>query len=142
MQRLISHVDLRVRDGARALTFYDSLLSEFGFARVTDPPFTEAEPTWRRTRWKANDEFFGFIIDPDFVANENRIAFHATSREQVDRVTATLHDVKARDIDGPQDYDGYYATFFEDLDGNKLEVCFLTKHGGLAGNDSSADSYD
>lgn len=133
-QRLFSHVDLRVRDGARALKFYDALMREFGFVRVTDPPFTEAEPTWRREQWNANDEFFGFIVHPNFQPNENRIAFHATSREQVDRITEVLRREGARDIDGPADYDGYYATFFDDLDGNSLEVCYLTKHGGLPGS--------
>jgi catechol 2,3-dioxygenase-like lactoylglutathione lyase family enzyme len=134
MQRLFSHVDLRVRDGAVALKFYDTFLAEFGFVRVTEPPFTDEEPTWRRERWQANDEFFGFIIDPEFVPNQNRIAFHATSREQVDRITHALKEAGARDIDGPADYRGYYATFFEDPDGNKLEVCYLTHHAGLSGS--------
>ncbi|HEY8297550.1 MAG TPA: VOC family protein [Candidatus Baltobacteraceae bacterium] len=132
--RLLSHIDLRVRDGARALAFYDTLLAEFGFLRVTEPPFTAVEPTWRRERWEANDEFFGFIVDPEFVPNQNRIAFHASSRDQVDRVTDAARKANARDIDGPEDYGGYYASFFEDPDGNRLEVCFLTKHGGLPGN--------
>jgi hypothetical protein len=26
-----------------------------------------------------------------------------------------------------------YASFFEDPDGNRLEICFLTKHQGLQG---------
>jgi len=132
MQRLISHIDLRVRDGARALRFYDALLAEFGFYRVTAAPFDETEPTWRRPGWEANDEFFGFIIDPDFVPNANRMAFHATSPQQVDRITEVARAAGARDIDGTAEYDGYYASFFEDCEGNRLEVCFLTKHGGLA----------
>ena len=133
MQRLLSHIDLRVRDGGRALKFYDALLAEFGFYRVVEPPFGEEEPTWRRAQWTANDEFFGFVIEPDFTPNETRIAFHATNSEQVDRVTTLLHAIGAREIDGPSDYDGYYATFFEDPDGNRLEVCFLTRHQGLSG---------
>ncbi|HEY8314181.1 MAG TPA: VOC family protein [Candidatus Baltobacteraceae bacterium] len=137
MQRLFSHVDLRVRDGARALAFYDALLAEFDFVRVTEFPFTEAEPTWRRQNWRANDEFFGFIIDSAFVPNANRVAFHATSREQVDRVTVAVRRANANEVDGPMEYDGYYATFFEDPDGNRLEVCYLTKHGGLCGGATS-----
>lgn len=132
VQRLISHIDLRVRDGARALRFYDAFLGEFGFVRVTAAPFDESEPTWRRPGWEANDEFFGFVIEPDFVPNETRIAFHATSREQVDRVTDVARAAGAGDIDGPEDYDGYYASFFEDCEGNRLEVCYLTAHGGIA----------
>ncbi len=132
-QRLFSHIDLRVKNGPRALAFYDVLLAEFGFTRVKQPPFDEVEPVWRSEGWAANDEFFGFVVDPEFQPNQNRIALHASSREQVDRVSLVLQSAEAREIDGPADYGGYYATFFEDPDGNRLEVCFLTKHGGLTG---------
>jgi predicted lactoylglutathione lyase len=132
MQRLFSHVDLRVKDVAPSTEFYDVLLAEFGFVRVKGL-FPDDEPTWRRERWKANDEFIGLTVDPKFIPNANRIAFHATSREQVDRATAALWKAGARDIDGPQDYSGYYATFCEDLAGNKLEVCFLTHHRFVEG---------
>ncbi len=139
-QRLISHIDLRVRDGAGALKFYDALLAEFGFYRVLEPPFDETEPTWRRARWRANDEFFGFVIEPNFSPNEARIAFHATNPEQVDRVTTLLHAIGASEIDGPANYDGYYATFFDDPDGNHLEVCFLIRHQGLTADPETRTS--
>lgn len=44
-----------------------------------------------------------------------------------------LRRAGAQEINGPTDYGGYHATFFEDPDGNRLEVCFLTRHGGLSG---------
>ena len=136
-QRLFSHIDLRVRDGVRALAFYDVLLKEFGFSRVEQ--FTKAEPVWRRAKWQANDEFFGFVVDPHFVPNHNRIAFHGSSFDHVDRVTAALRNIDAPELDGPQNYGGsYYATFFNDPDGNRLEVCFLIKHGGVAGDDDQS----
>ncbi len=61
---LISHIDLRVRDGEAALRFYDALLGALGFTRVTLPRFDPGEPVWRRSHWQANDEFFGFVADP------------------------------------------------------------------------------
>ncbi len=131
--RLFSHVDLRVRDGGRALAFYDALLGVFGFQRVVTSAFDEAEPVWRYANWKANDEFFGFVVDPEFRPNQNRIAFHAPTREHIDRATEALRSVNAPNLDGPVDYGGYYATFFDDPDGNRLEVCFLTRHGDLEG---------
>jgi hypothetical protein len=94
---------------------------------------TRCWPSSRRAHWQANDEFIGLAPDANFVPNANRIAFHATSREQVDRVTAALRNAGAVDVDGPADYSGYYATFCEDLEGNKLEVCYLTHHGRCAG---------
>ena len=38
----------------------------------------------------------------------------------------------ARNIEGPEVYEepGYYAVFFEDPDGNKLEVCYRTAGEG------------
>jgi catechol 2,3-dioxygenase-like lactoylglutathione lyase family enzyme len=132
-RRLISHIDLRVREPERGLAFYDALLGAFGFERVTTPPFGPDEPTWRRPHWRANDEFFGFVVDPELVPNANRLAFQAYSPEEVDRATAAARRAGARDVDGPTDYGGYYASFFEDPDGNRLEICFLTKHQGLVG---------
>jgi len=113
--------------------FYDALLNVFGFRRVVTAGFGELEPVWRRVNWKANDEFFGFVVDPEFRPNQNRVAFHAPTRKHVDRATAALRGVDAPNLDGPVDYRGYYATFFDDPDGNRLEVCFLTSHGGLEG---------
>ncbi len=133
-RRLFSHVDLRVRERDRGLAFYDALLGAFGFERVTVPPFGPDEPTWRRPQWQANDEFFGFVVDPELVPNPNRLAFQAYSPDEVDRATEAARRAGARDVDGPQDYGGYYASFFDDPDGNRLEVCFLTKHQGLAGS--------
>jgi predicted lactoylglutathione lyase len=131
-QRLFSHVDLRVKDVVAATKFYDVFLAEFGFVRVKGV-FSDNEPTWRREHWQANDEFIGLTVDPEFVPNANRIAFHATSPEQVDRATAALQRAGAGDIDGPTDYGGYYATFCDDPEGNKLEVCYLTHHGYVTG---------
>lgn len=131
-QRLFSHVDLRVKDVAAATRFYDTFLAAFAFLRVKGL-FPDDEPTWRREHWQANDEFIGLTVDPEFVPNANRIAFHATSREQVDRATEALRKAGARDVDGPADYSGYYATFCDDPEGNKLEVCFLTHHRYVTG---------
>jgi predicted lactoylglutathione lyase len=61
------------------------------------------------------------------VPNENRIAFFCESKNEVDRIAAILAKNGAVDVDGPPGYDeNYYAIFFDDPDGNKLEVCFLT----------------
>ena len=50
--------------------------------------------------------------------NENRIAFVVGSREEVDAVAA-LVDAPAKEMPyGP----GYYAVFFDDPAGNRLEV--------------------
>ena len=51
-------------------------------------------------------------------------AFWAESAAVVDRVAEVAARVGARNIEGPMDYEsGYYAVFFEDPCGNRLEVC-------------------
>ncbi|MDP9016879.1 MAG: VOC family protein [Candidatus Eremiobacteraeota bacterium] len=129
---LFSHVDLRVRRQPEAFRFYNALLGSMGFHVVKAERFDEHEPTWRRAGWVANDEFFGFIVDPEFVANQTRLAFAAKSPAEVDRLAAVALEHGANDYDPPHDYGGYYAAFFEDPDGNRLEICYLQQHGGLA----------
>jgi predicted lactoylglutathione lyase len=72
-------------------------------------------------------EFFGFTEDPNHRPNDTRIAFWAETREQVDRVAQVVRETGGRNPEGPQiwpEYSpGYYAFFFEDPDGNKLEIC-------------------
>jgi predicted lactoylglutathione lyase len=55
-------------------------------------------------------------------------AWFARSRDDVDRVAATLTRIGALEIDGPSEAYGpnYYAVFFQDPDGNMLEICYLT----------------
>ena len=70
-------------------------------------------------------EFFGFTHDPNHKPNGNRIAFWAETREEVDRIAEVARTAGAKNIEGPELYEepNYYAVFFEDPEGNKLEVC-------------------
>jgi predicted lactoylglutathione lyase len=67
------------------------------------------------------------MTDPQHRANGTRIAFRANSRDEVDRLAEVARAAGARSIEGPENYGGsprYYAVFFEDADGNKLEICY------------------
>ena len=59
------------------------------------------------------------------------IAFVASSREEVDRLAAVAVEAGARNMSGPRacpEYGPtYYAAFFDDPCGNKLEVCFTLR---------------
>ena len=126
MSSLYSHVDLRVRDRERAIAFYDPIMRSFGFVLMERKPDDEW-PTWRKPGAPRNDEFFGFEVDREHRPNETRIAFRCESKEQVDRIAAIAAENGALNVDGPPGYsETYYACFFDDPEGNKLEVCFLS----------------
>jgi len=124
-RRLLSHVDLRVRDRDAAEAFYDVVFAPLKIARsngdgewVSYDAIPEVDDAYA-TEW------FGFTQDADMSPSGTRIALYAASREEVDRVAEAAAEAGALDIERPGEIYGYYATFFADPDGNKLEVCFL-----------------
>ena len=74
------------------------------------------------------EAFFCFTEVSGHQPNENRIAFWAESRAEVDRLAKVVRQAGGLNLEGPElcrDYSpGYYAAFFEDPSGNKLEICF------------------
>ena len=126
VRRLLSHIDLRVRDRSTANGFYGALFKELGATGInigqnfTTIFYDDGSGGDSTTEW------FGFTEQRDMVPGSARIAVEAHSREAVDRVGAMLPSIGAKAIEGPEDIYGYYAVFFEDPDGNKLEVCYVT----------------
>jgi catechol 2,3-dioxygenase-like lactoylglutathione lyase family enzyme len=125
---LLSHVDLRVRDRAKATEFYDAFLSLLGAVKDVGPTFTtwQIPPTDASEEWSA-EEWFGITEDREMVPSTTRIAFAAPSRGTVDAIATYLPAIGAREIEMPHEAygPGYYACFFTDPDGNKLEICCL-----------------
>ncbi len=122
MRRCFDHVDLRVRSLAEARPFYETLLPALGFtrdAKIDGWLQYEAHGTDGAT------EFVGVTELPQHVANECRIAFWADSIHEVDRLAAIVVQAGARNVEGPvYEEPGYYAVFFEDPSGNRLEICY------------------
>jgi predicted enzyme related to lactoylglutathione lyase len=124
MRRCFDHIDLRVPRLTEVAAFYETLLPALGFSRRV------AIEGW--LQFEAADgvvtEFFGITESPAHIHNENRVAFWAESAADVDRFAEVAVRAGARNIEGPMDYDpGYYAVFFEDPCGNRLEVCHREK---------------
>lgn len=120
MTKHFDHIDLRVPRLADVSAFYEKLLPALGFSRRV------AVEGWLQfeARGQTATEFFGVTESPVHVPNENRIAFWAESRADVDRIAKVASSAGARNIEGPMDYEpGYYALFFEDPCGNRLELC-------------------
>lgn len=125
MARLLDHIDLRVPDLAAAAPFYEALLPALGFTlrveiegwlqfEAAPPDATDTGPT----------DFFGLTVDPSHVPNATRVAFRAETREKLDALAALLPRIGAKKIEGP-DFEApdYYAVYFEDPFGNRLEIC-------------------
>ena len=124
MKRLFDHIDLRVKNRARAQEFYSKILPAIGFT------LDKSADEWGAFEVDGAgqpSEFFGFTEDTNHRLNETRIAFWAHTRQQVNSVAKVVRDAGGQNLEGPQicpQYNpGYYALFFEDPDGNKLEVC-------------------
>jgi predicted enzyme related to lactoylglutathione lyase len=120
-----NHIDLRVSNVSEAMRFYATLLPQLGFTRER-----------HGAEWKvfsAEGEFpsvpyFALIEQPDHRPNAARIAFWVGSSQEVDRLGEVVKTAGGRNISGPKacpEYSStYYAIFFEDPSGNKLEICF------------------
>jgi len=125
---LFDHVDLRVSDFSRVRGLYDALLPAMGFSRIAqdDQTICYYQPGEDRSV-----PFFGIDQVPSHRPNGTRIALRAASRAEVDRLAGIAQDAGAQAFEPPhvcQEYTPfYYATFFEDADGNKLEICFRQK---------------
>jgi catechol 2,3-dioxygenase-like lactoylglutathione lyase family enzyme len=128
--RLISHVDLRVRDRKKATEFYDALLNLLGATKDEGKTFTtwQIPPPDAPEDWEA-DEWFGITEDAAMVPNDNRVAFDAPSRGTVDAIATYLPAIGATNIEWSEGIYGpdYHAVFFNDPDGNRLEVCHIGK---------------
>jgi predicted lactoylglutathione lyase len=122
--RHLDHIDLRVKDMKVAKKFYAKLLPALGFVRDrSDEQFA----TFYAVGRDRPSEFFAFDEDRNHRPNETRIAFWAETRAEVDRLTEVVRAAGGKNLEGPEicaGYSpGYYALFFEDPDGNKLEIC-------------------
>ncbi len=121
MARLFDHIDLRVRSLVEARPFYEVLLPALGFTRYASTP---GWFTYEAAKTDAATEFFGVTESTSHVANECRVAFWVENRSEVDRLATIIRQAGATNIEGPLFEDArYYAVFFEDPSGNRLEIC-------------------
>ncbi len=124
MKRLFDHVDLRVTNLAAARLFYDGWLPALGFPHVSATPIGVA---YSADRAHPKPEFIGLIEDPGHVPNGTRLAFWADTPEAVDALEALVRKAGARHVEAaeycPEYSPTYYAVYFEDPCGNRLEVC-------------------
>ncbi len=120
----IDHLVLSVGDFARSKEFYDKLLGFLGFKRKYDYDemtgwsngktlfwIAAADAQGRKRKYRKGD--IGF----------HHYAFELSSRKDVDELGAFLEENEMTVLDPPGEYYGrsYYAVYFADPDGMKLE---------------------
>ena len=129
MKRLFDHLDLRVHSLAEAKPFYSRFLAAVGFPDFCETPIGIA---YSAKREHPKPEFIGLIEDPAHQPNSTRLAFWAESKEEVDRIASIITSAGAQNVEGPMfcpEYSPtYYAVYFDDPSGNRLEVCCRTAH--------------
>lgn len=119
---MIGYVTLGTNDLPRAAQFYDALLAEIGGRR-----FMEMETF---IAWSAGQGQPGlglakpFDGSPATVGNGVMVALAVDSAAKVDQVYKKALELGAKDegAAGPRGDNGFYAGYFRDLDGNKLNV--------------------
>ena len=118
---MIGYVTLGTNDLPRAAAVYDAIAAHFGLGRMMD---FETFIAW--------GEFGGapgiaatvpFDGQPATVGNGVMVAFEAKDKDQVDRLYAIALANGGTDegAPGPRG-DGFYAGYFRDPDGNKLNA--------------------
>ena len=121
MRRRFDHIDLRVRSLSEARPFYEALLPALGFTRDAS---IEGWLTYEASGTDGAQEFFGVTESSGHVANECRVAFWVDGLSEVDRLADIVVHAGARNVEGPLYEEArYYAVFFEDPSGNRLEIC-------------------
>jgi predicted lactoylglutathione lyase len=120
---MIGYITVGTNDLEKAVAFYDELLAVVGAGRMME-----------------EDTFVAWTIAPDkpafsvskpndgnaaTVGNGMMIALAADSTDLVDAVYAKAIELGGSDEGPPgQRMDGFYAAYFRDLDGNKLNIFY------------------
>ena len=121
---MIGYVTLGTNDLDRAAKFYDALLGELGATRAMDMDGFKAwsleggGPMLSATK--------PFDEKKATVGNGVMVALQMDSKEKVDALYAKAIELGGSDEGkpGPRG-DGFYAGYFRDLDGNKLNAFFI-----------------
>lgn len=122
---MLAYTTFGTNDLPRAAAFYDEVLAEIGARRMMEEPD-------HFIAWTNDKDRPGLGVTVPFdkkaacVGNGCMVALQAESREQVDRLHSKALALGGSDEGAPgQRMEGFYAAYFRDLDGNKLNVCYF-----------------
>jgi len=129
----VHHVDLVVSSIERSLPFYRDLLGPLGFHRIGEVEGERGETIWylsaagselglREAQSPSEGPYDRYRV------GLHHLAFEAPSRGTVNERADWLRAQGAEIESGPEEYayvPGYYAVFFYDPDGIKLEIVHI-----------------
>lgn len=128
----VHHVDLVVSSLERSLPFYRDLLAPLGFTRAGTIVGERGETVWylggRGSSIGLREAQSDTGPHDRYALGLHHVALEAASRDAVDERAAWLRERGAAIESEPREYDympGYYAVFFYDPDGLKLEIVHL-----------------
>jgi predicted lactoylglutathione lyase len=118
---MIGYVTLGTNDLARGAAFYDAIAKEMGVGRFME---TENFIAWGTAGGAPGLGLTRpFDGNPATVGNGVMVALGASDRAQVDRIYHLALSLGGTDEGAPGDRGGgFYAAYFRDLDGNKLNA--------------------
>ena len=129
----VHHVDLVVSSIERSLPFYRELLAPLGFHRIGEVEGERGETIWylsgaasalglREAQTPSQGPYDRYRV------GLHHLAFEAHSRGAVNERADWLRAQDAEIESGPEEFaylPGYYAVFFYDPDGMKLEIVHI-----------------
>ncbi|ODA66417.1 hypothetical protein A7A08_02815 [Methyloligella halotolerans] len=126
----IDHIAIRVSDYEKSKAFYSALFDFLGFEVLDEYPQMMGWTNGQTRYWigQAEEPDHKFRIgQPGF----HHYAFQLRSRKDVDELQAFLKEQGAEIFDPADEYyEDYYAVFFLDPDGLKLEGMKYGEAGG------------
>ena len=118
---MIGYVTLGTNDLPRAAAYYDALLDELGAKRLME---TERYIFWGVSMQQPSlCVIKPFDGEPAAIGNGNMVALVVDARDKVDRLHAKALALGGSDEGAPGDRgSGFYAGYFRDIEGHKLNV--------------------
>lgn len=126
----INHLAITISNRSKSEPFYNTILEFIGYQQVEKND--NFVMWWSQIAgailiYNAKPEAINKHCDR-YSPGLHHLAFNADSREQVDNLYKLILEIGATVLDPPAEYDytpGYYAVFFSDPDGIKLELVYM-----------------